>query len=174
MASQRKLGFSTDRRLAVLKGLTTALLINGKITTTEHRALEVQKIAERLIAKAAKESGNFTTKPVKVSRARVDSKGVKTMVTATSKNGRKYKKIEREIKSEMRTVDAPSRLAARKIAIKYVYRFKTEDGDRINVINKLFDEIGPKYKDRQGGYTRVYKLGPRKGDAAEMALIELV
>ena len=91
MATQRKLGFSTARRRAVLRGLTTAFILNGKITTTEHRAKEVQKIAEKLIAKAAKESGNFTSKSVKVSKAKVDSKGLKTLVSATSKNGKKYK-----------------------------------------------------------------------------------
>ena len=113
MAVQRKLGFKSDRRRAVLRGLTTALFVSGKITTTEHRAKEVQKIAEKLIAKAAKETGNFTSKSTKVSKAVVDSKGKKTMVSATSKNGRAYKKVEREIKSEMKTVDSPSRLAAR-------------------------------------------------------------
>lgn len=174
MATQRKIGFPTDRRMAVLRGLTTALLVNGKITTTEARAKEVQKIAEKLISKAANESGNFTSKSVKVSKARTDSKGVRTMVTATSKNGAKFKKMEREIKTEMRTVDNPSRLAARKSAIRYIYRFKDGEGRRINVVNKLFNDIGPKYKDRNGGYTRIYKIGPRKGDAAEMAILELV
>lgn len=174
MAAHRKLGFNSDRRKAVLRGLTTALFVSGKITTTEHRAKEVQKIAEKLVAKAAREAGNFTSKSVKVSKAIVDSKGIKTMVSATSKNGKVYKKVEREIKEEMKTVDDPSRLAARKNAIKYIYRVNDEKGVSINVVNKLFDEIGPKYKERSGGYTRIYKLGARKGDAAEMAILELV
>jgi large subunit ribosomal protein L17 len=174
MATKRKLGFSADRRSAVLRGLTTAFLINGKITTTEQRAKEVQKVVEKLISKAAAESGNFTSKSVQVSKAAVDGKGKKTLVSATSKNGNKFKKVERQIKSEMQTVDAPSRLAARKRMMRYIYRFKDENGSRINVTSKLFDEIGPKYKDRKGGCTRIYKIGPRKGDAAEMAILELV
>ncbi len=174
MAIQRKLGFSTDRRNAVLRGLTTAFLINGSINTTEQRAKEVQKIAEKLIASAAREADNFTSRSVKVSAAVKDSKGYKAMISATSKNGRKYKKVEREEKTDMKTVDNPSRLAARRNAIKYLYRFKDDEGNALNAVNILFDDIGPRYKSRDGGYTRIYKLGPRKGDAAQMAKLELV
>ena len=174
MAGKRKLGYATDRRIAVLRGLTTSLLLNGKLETTFDRAKEVQKIAEKLIGKAVKEADNFTTKQVKVSKAKLDSTGKKITVETTSKNGNKYSKVERETVTEMKQVDGPSRLAARKQAIKFIYRVSDEKGNSINVVNKLYDEIAPKYKDRNGGYTRIYKLGVRRGDAAEKAILELV
>ena len=58
--------------------------------------------------------------------------------------------------------------------MNWVYRVKDEDGKTISLTNKLFDEIAPKYKDRKGGYTRIYKLGPRRGDGAEVVVLELV
>ena len=82
--------------------------------------------------------------------------------------------VEREEKTDMVRVDNPSRLHARRQIMKWVYRTKDADGNRINVVDKLFDDIAPKYKDRKGGYTRIYKIGPRRGDAAPMAILELV
>jgi large subunit ribosomal protein L17 len=183
MLKQRKLGMKTDHRMSVLKNLVTALLNNGKITTTEMRAKEVQKMAEKLITKAVRELDNFTSREVTKSHAKKDSKGNKILDTKTTKDGeKKYKVVEREIKKELVTVDSPSRLRARRIIINNVFRIKEHPGKRpmekklkqVNVVNKLFDEIAPKYKDRNGGYTRIYKIGQRKGDAAEMAILELV
>jgi len=174
MPVQRKLGCASDRRKAVLKGLVTALIQNGKIETTEARAKEVKNIAESLIAMAVKEADNFTSKQIKVSVAKVDSTGKKITKTVTSKNGKKYEVVEREEKTEMVTVDNPSRLHARRKAINWLYRVKDANGKNINLADKLFDEIAPRYKGRNGGYTRIYKLGPRRGDAAEMVLLELV
>ena len=155
----RKLGRSADQRKAMLRGLVTALLQNGSIVTTETRAKEVQSIAERIIAKAVP----------------VDSKGKRQTTVVTSKNGKKYTKFaDREIKTELVRIDTPERLAVRKQAIEWVYKVKDAEGNNINVVNKLFDEIAPKYKDRKGGYTRIYKTGPRRGDAAPMAILELV
>jgi large subunit ribosomal protein L17 len=74
----------------------------------------------------------------------------------------------------MVTVDNPSRLYARRKAMNWLYRVKDKDGNQINLANKLFDEIAPKYKDVNGGYTRLYKIGPRRGDAAEMVILELI
>lgn len=169
MPSHRKLGRPTDQRISILRNLVTALIQNGKIETTETRAKEVQKIVDSLISTAVKECDNFTSKQVKVSKAKVDNKGKKVTVSKESKNGRKYDVIERETSTEMKPVDNPSRLAARRAAMKWINKVKDE-----SVVNKLFDEIGPKYKGRNGGYTRIYRLGTRRGDAAEMAILELV
>ena len=174
MPSPRKLGRSSDIRRAMLRGLTTALLQNGKIETTETRAKEVKKIAEKFIAMAVKEADNYTTKAQIVSSAKKDSKGKTVMKIATSKNGKKYKVVEREISTKMATVDSPSRLHARRQVLSYVYQVKDEKGNNLKVVNKLFDEIAQKYKGRQGGYTRMYKIGARRGDAAPMAILELV
>jgi len=174
MPQQRKLGRPTDQRVAILKGLVTTLLANGKIETTEARAKEVKNITESLIARAVRESDKFTSRQVKVSAARLDSAGRKITKSATSKNNNKYEVVEREEKTDMVSVDNPSRLHARRQTMKWVYRIKDKEGNKINVVDKLFDEIAPKYKERNGGYTRIYKLGPRRGDAAERVILELV
>jgi len=174
MPQQRKLGRATDQRRAILRQLTTALFINGRIETTEARAKEVKDISEKLISSAVKEIDNFTSKQITVSAAKVDSKGKKLTKSVTSKNGNKYNVIDREEKTEMVKVDNASRLHARRQAMSFIYRAKDNKGNNINVTNKLFDEIAPKYKDRNGGYTRIYKLDNRRGDGALMALLELV
>ncbi len=174
MPGHRKLGRPTDQRMAMLKGLVTALFANGRIETTEARAKEVRSIAEKLITLAVREADNFTSKQVKISSAKLDSKGRKITKTVTSKNGKKYEVVEREEKTDMVRVDNPSRLHARKIAMTWLYRVRDENGNRINLADKLFDEIAPKYKDKKGGYSRMYKIGPRRGDAAEMVVLELI
>lgn len=175
MPTHRKLGRPTDQRKAILKGLVTSLIQHGRIETTEKRALEVKNIAEKLISMAVRECDNFSaSKNVTVSAPALDSKGRKMLKTVTSKNGNKYEVVERETKTVLKTVDAPSRLAARRQIMNWVYRVKDQDGNTLNLTNKLFDEIAPKYKDRKGGYTRIYKLGARRGDGAEVVVLELV
>lgn len=174
MPGPRKLGRATDQRRAMLKGLVTSLFQNGKIETTEARAEEVKNIAEKLITIAVKEADNFTSKQIKVSAAKLDSTGKKITKTVTSKNGRKYEVVDREEKTDMVRVDNPTRLHARKQVTNWLYRVKDQNGEALNLANKLFDEIAPKYKGKNGGYTRIYKLGPRRGDAAEVVVLELV
>lgn len=174
MALQRKLGRATDQRKAILKGLVTSLIQNGKIETTEARAKEVKNITEKLISSAVKEADSFTSKQVKVSAAKLDSTGKKITKSVTSKNGKKYEVVDREVKTDMVTVDSPSRLNARRRSINWLYKVKDTEGRNVNLTDKLFNEIAPKYKDRNGGYTRIYKIGPRRGDAAEMVILELI
>ncbi|NCU27689.1 50S ribosomal protein L17 [Candidatus Nomurabacteria bacterium] len=119
MPAYRKLGRATDVRLSMLKGMVTTLILTGRIETTEARAKEVKRIAEKLITLAIKEKDNFKTKSIKVSSAKKDSKGRKVLVSKTSKNGNKYDVVERTESEEMVQVDDPSRLAARKELIKY-------------------------------------------------------
>ncbi|MBP5311281.1 MAG: 50S ribosomal protein L17 [Clostridia bacterium] len=171
--SYRKLGRTGDQRKAMLRGLVTALLQNGKIVTTETRAKEVQSIAENLITSAVKEADNFESKQVTFSKAKVNSKGKYITITKKSKNGNDYPVRERETKTELRRVDMPSRLAARRRAIAYIYPVKDADGNNLKIVSKLFDEIAPKYKDKKGGYTRIVKIGARRGDGAPMAILEL-
>lgn len=174
MPSQRKLGRTTDQRKAILKSLVTSLFQYGKIETTEARAKEVKKIAEELISIAVKERDNFTSKQDKISSARLDSAGRKITKSATSKSGRKYEVVDREEKTDMVTVDNPSRLHARRKIMNWLYRVSDSEGNKIDLADKIFNEIAPKYKDRSGGYTRIYKLGNRRGDAAEIVILELV
>jgi large subunit ribosomal protein L17 len=170
----RKLGRTTDHRLAMLRSLTTSLLLNGKIETTEAKAKEVRSIVEKLITLGIKEQSNFTTAEKKVSYAKVDAEGKKVTEVATSKNGKKYNKVVREVTTKTVEVDMPSRLAARRKMFTMINKIKDENGKNIDLTAKLFGEYADKYKDRTGGYTRILKLGQRRGDAAEVVILELV
>lgn len=172
-ASNRKLGQRTNLRTAGLRSGVTALIEHGRVEVTEAKAKEIQGLAEKYIALAAKECDNFTVGKKKVSRAKLDAKGNKITSKKTSKNGKEYTVVEREVTEEEVRLDGSSRLHARRQILSYLYNPKDENGNSKKIINKLFDEIGPKYKERNGGYTRIIKMGPRRGDAAEMVILEL-
>ena len=174
MAQYRKLGRTASQRKALLRSQVTALLLNGKIETTEARALEARRIAEHLIAMAVREKDNFDTVTVtaKVPKKDKDGNRVKTLV-----DGKKVTEFE-EIQKTIRK-DQPSRLHARRQMLKVLYGAKQPDAKGkkmtdVDLPKKLFEEIAPKYADRNGGYTRITKIGPRRGDAAMMVLLELV
>lgn len=114
MATNRKLGRTTDIRLAMLKTLTTDLMLHGQIETTEARAKEVKAIADSLISLAVKEKDNFEMVDVKVSKAKLDSKGNKVTELVKSKNGKEYLRVVKETTTEKRQKDMPSRLNARR------------------------------------------------------------
>ena len=174
MATNRKLGRTTDIRLAMLKTLTTDLILHGKIETTEARAKEVKAIADSLISLAMKEKDNFETVDVKVSKAKLDAKGNKVTELVKSKNGKEYLKVVKEETTEKRQKDMPSRLNARRKMMTKLNKVKDENGKNIDLTAKLFNEIAPKYEGRVGGYTRILKLGQRRGDAAEVVILQLV
>lgn len=174
MARNRKLGRTTSQRLAMLRTQTTDLLLNGKIQTTEARAKEVKAIADSIIALAIREKDNFEEVDVKVIRAKLDSKGNKVTEVAKSKNGKEYLKVVKEEVTEKRQKDMPTRLNARRKIMTKINKVKDSEGKNIDLPAKLFNEIAPKYQDRNGGYTRIIKLGKRRGDSAEIVLLELL
>ena len=174
MAKNRKLGKTTAQRIAMLKTQTTDLILNGKIKTTEARAKEVKAIADSIIALAIKEKDNFEEVEVKVIRAKLDSKGNKVTEVAKSKNGKEYLKVVKEEVKEKRQKDMPTRLNARRKIMSKINKVKDSEGKNVDLPAKLFNEIAPKYQDRNGGYTRIIKLGKRRGDSAEIVLLELV
>ena len=174
VATNRKLGRTTDIRNAMLKTLTTDLILHGKVETTEARAKEVKAIADSIISLAIKEKDNFETVEAKIVKAKLDSKGNKVTELVKSKNGKEYLKVVKEEKTEKRQKDMPSRLNARRKMMTKINKVKDEKGNNIDLIAKLFDEIAPKYEGRVGGYTRIIKAGPRRGDAAEVAILQLV
>ena len=174
MARNRKLGRTTDQRLAMLKGLTTDLILYGKIETTEARAKEVKAIADSIIALAIKEKDNYDMVDVKVVKAKLDADGRKVTELVKSKNGKEYLKVVKEETTESRQKDRPSRLNARSKIMRKLNKVTDSDGKNIDLPAKLFGEIAEKYSDRVGGYTRILKAGPRKGDAAEVAILQLV
>jgi len=167
--ANRKLGKPSDQRVALLRSQTTALLWNGKVVTTEARAKEVRSIAEKIITLAVREYDNSET-------VEKESRNEKSQI------------VKRDVVN-----DKPSKLAARRAMMAYLYDIpeakankesKSEYTERTKerahpVVEKLFRDIAPKYAKRaesgkKGGYTRMYKLGPRRGDAAEMVVLELV
>ena len=174
MAKYRKLSRTSSQRKALLRGQVTQLLVNGKIVTTEAKAKEVRKIAEGLIALAVKEKDNFEEVTVTAKVARKDKDGKRVKEVVDGKKVTVYDEVEKKIKK-----DSASRLHARRQMLKVLYTAKESDGTKkgtktIDVKNKLFDEIAPKYADRNGGYTRIVKIGQRKGDGALEVLLELV
>lgn len=174
MATNRKLGRTTDIRNAMLRTLTTDLILHGKIETTEARAKEVKAIADSIISLAIKEKNNFETVDAKVVKAKLDSKGNKVTELVKSKNGKEYLKVVKEETTEKRQKDMPSRLNARRKMMKSINKVKDSNGKNIDLIAKLFDEIATKYEGRVGGYTRILKIGQRRGDAAEVVRLELI
>ncbi len=175
MAINRKLGRTTDIRKAMLKSLTTDLLVYGKVETTLARAKEVKSIADSLISLAIKEKDNFEEVDMKVVKAKLDSKGNKVTELVKSKNGKEYLKVVKEETTEKRQKDMPTRLNARRKMMRKLNKVKDSDGKNIDVPALLFNEIAPKYAGKNvGGYTRIVKAGPRRGDGAEVAILQLV
>lgn len=178
MAGYRKLGRTSSQRKALIRSQVTALIYNGKIVTTEARAKEIRKVAEGLIALAVKEKDNFETVKVTAKVARKDKEGKRVKEVVNGKKVTVYDEVEKEIKK-----DLPSRLHARRQMLKVLYdvtEVPTEAAGRkkntksVDLPKKLFDDVAPKYVSRNGGYTRIVKIGLRKGDAAMEVLLELV
>ena len=178
MAKYRKLGRTSSQRKAMIRSQVTALLYHGKIVTTEARAKEIRKVAEGLIAKAVKEKDNFETVKVTAKVARKDSEGKRVKEVVNGKKVTVYDEVEKEIKK-----DLPSRLHARRQMMKVLYDVtevptaaagRKKNTKSVDLAAKLFDEIAPKYVSRNGGYTRLVKIGMRKGDGAMEVLLELV
>ncbi len=178
MAKYRKLGRTSSQRKALLRNQVTALIANGKIKTTEAKAKEIRCIAESLIAKAVKEKDNYETVTVMAKVARKDKDGKRVKEVVDGKKVTVYDEVEKTIKKDM-----PSRLHARREMLKVLYPVKEvptaaagkkRNTKEVDLVAKLFDEIAPKYENRNGGYTRIIKIGQRKGDAAMEVIIELV
>lgn len=178
MAKYRKLGRTSSQRKALLRNQVTALINHGRIITTEARAKEVKKIAEGLVARAVKEKDNYEMVKVSAKVPVKDKDGKRVKEVVDGKKVTKYETVEKEIKK-----DLPSRVHARRQILKVlnpvVYVPKEAAGRKrntkeVDLVAKLFDEYAPKYADRKGGYTRIVKIGPRKGDAAMEVVLEMV
>ena len=178
MAKYRKLGRTSDQRKALLRSQVTSLIYKGKIVTTQARAKEVQKIVDGLIALAVKEKDNYETVKVSAKVPVKDKDGKRVKEVVDVKKVTKFETVEKEIKK-----DLPSRLHARCQMLKVLYPVtevpKTLAGRKkgtkeVDLVAKLFDEYGVKYASRNGGYTRIIKIGQRKGDGAMEVVLELV
>jgi Ribosomal protein L17 len=185
MAMYRKLGKNSAQRKALLRNQVTQLLYHGKIVTTEARAKEVRKIAEKLIAMAIREKDNFEEVTVKAKVPRKDAEGKRVKEVVDGKRKTVYDEVDKTIKK-----DKPSRLHARREMLKILYPVtsstttrkdgkvvtsnKRKDKKEVDLVARMFDEVAPKYVGRNGGYTRIVKLGQRRGDGAMQVIIELV
>lgn len=178
MAKYRKLGKTSDQRKALLRNQVTALIYKGKIVTTQARAKEVQKIVDGLIALGVKEKDNYETVKVTAKVPLKDKDGKRVKEVVDGKKVTKYETVEKEIKK-----DLPSRMNARRKMIKVLYPVtevpstpagRKKGTKEVDLVAKIFDEYGVKYANRSGGYTRIVKIGQRKGDGAMEVVLELV
>jgi len=180
MACYRKLGRTSSQRKALLRNQVTNLLYHGRIITTEAKAKEIRKIAEKIIALGIKECNNYDTVTVTAKVPRKDKDGKRIKEVVDGKKVTVYDEVQKEIRK-----DQPSMLHARKQMSKTLYKVtevpkevkgRKKNTKTVDVASKVLDEIGPKYAQRNGngGYTRIIKIGPRRGDAAMEVLIELV
>lgn len=142
------------------------------------RAKEVVKIAEKLITLAVKEKDNYDEVTVTAKVAKKDKDGKRVKEVVDGKKVTVYDEVEKTIKK-----DQPSRLHARREMLKVLYPVVEVPADaagkkagtkKVDLTSKLFDEYGTKYAGRKGGYTRIIKIGQRKGDAAMEVILELV
>ncbi len=167
---QRKLGVNATQRLALIKNQASELLWYGKLTTTEARAKEVASYVAKIITLAV----NTYTDTVESQVTVADAKGKETTKTLV-KDGVKKLNARRKIMTLVNDLQEVKGFKESKPDFK-----KRTKAIKYPLIEKIFDEYAPKYAARKeekgqgGGYTRIYKLGPRKGDAAEVAIIELV
>lgn len=178
MAGYRKLGKTSSQRKALIRNQVTNLLYHGKIVTTEARAKEIRKVAEGIIAMAVREKDNFDMVTVTAKVARKDKDGKRVKEVVNGKRVTVYDSVEKEIKK-----DRPSRLHARRQMLKVLYDItevpataagRKKNTKSVDLPKKLFEDIAPKYVSRNGGYTRIVKIGQRKGDGAMTVLLELV
>ena len=178
MAMYRKLGKASAQRNALLRNQVTQLLYHGKIRTTEARAKEVVKIAEKLITLAVKEKDNYDEVTVTAKVAKKDKDGKRVKEVVDGKKVTVYDEVEKTIKK-----DQPSRLHARREMLKVLYPVvevptdaagKKAGTKKVDLTSKLFEEYGTKYSGRKGVYTRIIKICQRKGDAAMEVILELV
>ena len=178
MAKYRKLGRTSDQRKAMLRSLVTSVIYNGKIVTTEARAKEVQKIVDGLIALGVKEKDNFEMVEVEAKVPMKDKDGKRVKEVVDGKKVTKYETVKKQVKKDM-----PSRMNARRKMIKVLYPVtevptaaagRKKATKEVDLVAKIFDEYGVKYASRNGGYTRIVKIGQRKGDGALEVVLELV
>lgn len=178
MAMYRKLGKKTKLRKALLRNQVTALIYKGRIVTTQARAKEIQRIVEPMVTLAAKEKDNFETVTVKAKVARKDADGKRVKEVVDGRRVTVFDEVDKEIKK-----DLPSRLHARRQLMRYLYpvvevpaegKGRKKNTKQVDLVEKLFTEYGAKYADRNGGYTRVIKIGPRRGDGAMEVVLEFV
>ena len=176
MSGYRKLSRTSSQRKAMLRSLTTQLLLHGKIKTTEQRAKEARRQVEKLITLAVRECDNFEEVKIKAKVARKDKDGKRIKEEVDGKKKTVYDEVEKTIKK-----DKPSRLSARRQMLQVLYPASQLEKEglkkskkKVDLVKKLFEEYAPKYKERKGGYTRIIKLGQRKGDQAMEVLFELV
>ena len=178
MAGYRKLGRTSSQRKALLRNQVTNLLYHGKIVTTEAKAKEIRKIAEHMIALAVRERDNYEVVTVQAKVPQKDKDGKRVKEVVDGKKVTVFDTVDKEIKK-----DSPSRLHARRQMLKVLYGVtevpstpagRKKNTKSVDLPAKLFDEIAPKYVSRNGGYTRIVKIGQRKGDGAMEVLLELV
>ena len=178
MSGYRKLSRNSNQRKALLRGQVTSLIYKGRIVTTEAKAKEVRSIAEHLITLAIKERDNYEVVTVTAKVPRKDAEGKRVKEEVNGKKVTVFDEVQKEIKK-----DKPSRLHARRQMLKVLYPVtevpkeaagKKKNTKAVDLPKKLFEEIAPKYANRNGGYTRIVKIGQRRGDGAMEVVLELV